>query len=209
MKKLFLGLLFLSFLIPSFSSADVWVNGYYRSNGTYVNGHYRSSPDSNPYNNYSYPGNTNPYTGNVAPGNSSTYLNNYYNSSSGSSYSPSYYSTTPTCPINSYSSGSSCKCVYGYVARGGSCVSGNSLCRNQLGIMSSYNSLNNSCECDAGYVIGGSGFCTYKSSTYTSNPTSVYSGSSPTESTCPAHSSESVSDSSKCTCDVGYQLDKK
>ena len=62
--------------------AQVRVRGYYRSNGTYVQPHYRSSPDGNPYNNYSYPGNTNPYTGKTATGNPSTYLNNYGNSTS-------------------------------------------------------------------------------------------------------------------------------
>jgi len=59
-------------------SAQVRVKGYYRKDGTYVQPHYRSSPDGNPYNNWSYPGNTNPYTGKVATGNASTYLNNYY-----------------------------------------------------------------------------------------------------------------------------------
>jgi len=29
-----------------------WVNGYYRSDGTYVRGHYRSSPDNYKWNNY-------------------------------------------------------------------------------------------------------------------------------------------------------------
>ena len=43
--------------------AQVYVNGYTRSNGTYVPGHYRSSPNSNQRDNYSTYGNTNPYTG--------------------------------------------------------------------------------------------------------------------------------------------------
>ena len=64
------------------SYAQVHVNGYYRKNGTYVQPHMRSSPDNNPYNNYSYPGNVNPYTGKTATGNESTYLNNYYNNKS-------------------------------------------------------------------------------------------------------------------------------
>lgn len=55
---------------------DVYVNGYYRKDGTYVQPHYRSAPDGNPYNNYSYPGNLNPYTGRVAPGSPDTYLRN-------------------------------------------------------------------------------------------------------------------------------------
>lgn len=36
------------------ASADVFVNGYYKSNGTYVGSHYRTSPDSSIFNNYSY-----------------------------------------------------------------------------------------------------------------------------------------------------------
>jgi hypothetical protein len=62
----------------------VWVNGYYREDGTYVQGHYRSSPDGNPYNNWSFPGNINPYTGRIASGNPETYLKNYYNYKTGS-----------------------------------------------------------------------------------------------------------------------------
>lgn len=45
------------------AQADVYVNGYYRNNGTYVQPHYRTSPDSSVYNNYSTQGNINPYTG--------------------------------------------------------------------------------------------------------------------------------------------------
>ena len=64
-KKLtFLAILATSiFGFAASSFADVWVNGYYRSSGTYVQPHYRSSPDSNPYNNWSSRGNYNPYTG--------------------------------------------------------------------------------------------------------------------------------------------------
>ena len=43
--------------------ADTYVNGYYRSNGTYVAPHYRSSPNNTVTDNWSYKGNTNPYTG--------------------------------------------------------------------------------------------------------------------------------------------------
>lgn len=142
----------------------VHVNGYYRSNGTYVNGYERTAPDSSPYNNYSYPGNYNPNTGSITGGNTSTYLNNYYNSSSYTSgYSaPSSYSSytaTPSCPLNSYSSGSSCKCNYGYVVSGSSCVSADSLCWDSAGYGSSYDSLSGNCKCKSGYVIGTSGKC--------------------------------------------------
>ena len=173
-KALTIALLAL-FLFSGIAHADVWVNGYYRSNGTYVNGYYRSSPDGNPYNNYSYPGNYNPYTGETAPGNPDTYLKNYYNSgssyggSSGSTYYPSLYTTpggynsnyysvptpipTPSCPLmSSYNSASgSCQCYSGYVANGSSCVSGLSYCWSHYGINSSYSYLNKNCECDYGY----------------------------------------------------------
>jgi hypothetical protein len=69
--------LFLALSISSVALADEYIRGYYRQDGTYVAPHYRSSPDSNPYNNFSYPGNTNPYTGKVAPGNPESYLQRY------------------------------------------------------------------------------------------------------------------------------------
>lgn len=47
----------------SVSLADVWVNSYYRSDGTFVQGHYRTAPNRYKYDNYSTWGNTNPYTG--------------------------------------------------------------------------------------------------------------------------------------------------
>ena len=68
----------------------VRVKGYYRKDGTYVRPHYRTAPDSNPYNNYSYPGNYNPNTGKITTGNPSTYLQRYYNRSN------STYKSTPT-----------------------------------------------------------------------------------------------------------------
>lgn len=164
MKKGLLGILILVIFLPLFTLADVWVNGYYRSNGTYVSGHYRSNPDGNPYNNWSYPGNTNPYTGVTATGDPATYLKNYYGSSSGfsgyslpSTYSSSYYTsyTSPSCPLMaSYDSISgTCKCMSGYVASGGSCVSGNSYCWNKYGYGSSYDSLDKTCSCDSGYIM--------------------------------------------------------
>jgi hypothetical protein len=67
-----------SVLLPALAAAQVYVSPYMRRDGTEVQGHYRSAPDSNPYNNYSYPGNTNPYTGRVAPGNPDTYLRDNY-----------------------------------------------------------------------------------------------------------------------------------
>ncbi len=194
-------------LIPSFSVHAGYVHGYTRSNGTYVQGYYRTTADGNPYNNYSFPGNYNPNTGKITGGSASTYLNNYYKSSS--TYSPSYspssvdtysYPTTPSCPLNSYANGTTCKCIYGYVSNGTSCVSGNSLCYTQTGIMSSYDVATNSCKCMSGYAIGVSGQCEYQSAySYTSSSSGL------SNSNCPAHSSQSVTDSNKCSCNAGYQ----
>ncbi len=50
-------------LFASAIFADEYVNGYYRSDGTYVQGYYRTSPNHYRYDNYSSEGNTNPYTG--------------------------------------------------------------------------------------------------------------------------------------------------
>lgn len=83
MKRFILSALFIFSVLLTF--AQVSVRGYTKKNGTYVAPYTRSSPDKNPYNNYSYPGNTNPYTGKVATGNPDTYLNNYYNRSTNSS----------------------------------------------------------------------------------------------------------------------------
>lgn len=91
-----LALIILS-LFVSVVYADVWVNGYYKKDGTYVKGHWRSDPDGNPYNNWSFPGNTNPYTGKVAPGNPETYLKNYYSNKSNVVPIP-----TPQIPTNEY-----------------------------------------------------------------------------------------------------------
>jgi len=42
---------------------DVYVQGYYRSNGTYVQPYHRSSPNSTTDDNYGTKGNINPFTG--------------------------------------------------------------------------------------------------------------------------------------------------
>ncbi len=57
MRQRFLSVVaLLSGLLLTFSSAvgQVRVKGYFRKDGSYVAPHYRSSPDGNPYNNYSY-----------------------------------------------------------------------------------------------------------------------------------------------------------
>ncbi len=87
MKKILITLF--SFILSVATFAQEHVKGYYKKNGTYVQPYVRSSPDGNPYNNYSYPGNTNPYTGKVATGNPDTYIYNYYNKSG--NYQSKYY----------------------------------------------------------------------------------------------------------------------
>lgn len=59
MKKYLLLLL----LVAGTASADQYVRGHIRQDGTYVAPHYRSTPDGSQYNNYSSKGNYNPYTG--------------------------------------------------------------------------------------------------------------------------------------------------
>ena len=87
--------------------AQQWVNPYVRSDGTPVQGYWRSTPDGNPYNNYSYPGNTNPFTGKVAPGNPDTYLRNYYNRGSGGGEGYGAYDSESDSGDGSEESGSS------------------------------------------------------------------------------------------------------
>lgn len=112
MRKNFMSICLMLLIVLVFSSgvyASEWVNGYYRSNGTYVQGYWRSSPDGNPYNNYSYPGNYNLYTGKMAKGNQQTYLNHYYNKPS------TTYGTYPKPRYGTYSSSYSIysKPIYG------------------------------------------------------------------------------------------------
>lgn len=52
----------LAMSVPA-SWADTFVNGYYRSDGTYVQPHYRSDRNDSYNDNWSVRGNTNPYTG--------------------------------------------------------------------------------------------------------------------------------------------------
>lgn len=82
MKSMILiGIMLVWVALSGVVSADVFVNGYTRSDGTYVQPHYRSNPDGNIYNNWSTKGNYNPYTG--KPGTINPY----------SGYNPTY---TPT-----------------------------------------------------------------------------------------------------------------
>lgn len=92
MKKVFL-FLFLCFSLFSFAQ-DVWVNGYYRSNGTYVEGHYRTPPNNTINDNYSTQGNINPYTGKhgTVPREPEIYIPSY----------PNHYETYNSIPSHLY-----------------------------------------------------------------------------------------------------------
>ncbi len=84
------------------AAKSVYVKGYYRKNGTYVRPHYRTAPDSNLYNNYSFPGNYNPNTGKTTTGDAQKYLDRYYKRSTtykAPTYKiPTYKSPTITPP---------------------------------------------------------------------------------------------------------------
>lgn len=91
MKRTFV-LFACAFLFGVSIYGQTWVNGYYKSDGTYVQGHYKSNSNGSVYDNYSTKGNTNPYTlqqGTKNPYNSSLYNSNSYDRNSGSSYNSS------------------------------------------------------------------------------------------------------------------------
>jgi len=52
-------------LPPVNYGSDVWVNGYFRKDGTYVHGYYRSAPNGNTLDIFSTSGSINPSTGKV------------------------------------------------------------------------------------------------------------------------------------------------
>lgn len=99
MKKILTLLLFLTFFVSSLVFTESveagYVNGYYRSNGTYVQPYYRSRPNAYTYDNYSYrsPSYSNGYG----------YNNSYSNKSYSSSwYSPSWYDSDYSYGYSSY-----------------------------------------------------------------------------------------------------------
>jgi hypothetical protein len=65
MKKLFMTLVLATLAQFAFGQRQVYVNGYYRSNGTYVQPHYRTSPNNTVFDNWSTYPNVNPFTGNI------------------------------------------------------------------------------------------------------------------------------------------------
>ena len=95
MKKLFFTLALAFVAQFSFGQTTVYVNGYYRNDGTYVQPHYRTSPNNTVNDNWSTYPNVNPYTGQTG----TKHYNTYYNSNSNynsnqynnSNYNNSYY----------------------------------------------------------------------------------------------------------------------
>lgn len=66
MKFMTRGLLALasaSLLVSGTASADKYVKGHVKKDGTYVQGHYKTDPNGTKNDNYSTKGNKNPYTG--------------------------------------------------------------------------------------------------------------------------------------------------
>ena len=103
MKKLFFTLALAFIAQFSFGQQTVYVNGYYRSNGTYVQPHYRTSPNNSVYDNWSTYPNVNPYTGQTG---TKHYNTNYYNTNStyntNSYYNSTYNNTYYTQPRQYY-----------------------------------------------------------------------------------------------------------
>lgn len=93
MKKLFFTL-FIAFTANfSFGQTTVYVNGYYRDNGTYVQPYYRTSPNNTVMDNWSTFPNVNPYTGEIG---SKHFDNNYIqkNTQNSNVYTPNPITTT-------------------------------------------------------------------------------------------------------------------
>lgn len=86
-------ILFVVCLLVSFCyGQDVWVEGYYRKNGTYVEGHYRTRPNNTNSDNFSTKYNVNPYTGKKGTIKSDGGTPHYYTKQNNSEYVNSDYS---------------------------------------------------------------------------------------------------------------------
>jgi len=62
MKSLLFVLAFIFTSVLSYAQSQTWVNGYYKSNGTYVQGHYRQTPNTTNHDNWSTTTQLNPHT---------------------------------------------------------------------------------------------------------------------------------------------------
>ncbi len=72
-------------------------------------------------------------------------------------YYMSSYNQPPTCPMNSYFDGTSrCVCIPGYALGSGLCRQEKYVCEHQIGLMSYFNNVSQSCQCAPGYQFNGS-----------------------------------------------------
>lgn len=62
MRSLLFVLAFVLTSVLSYAQNQIWVNGYYKSDGSYVQGHYRQTPNSTNHDNWSTTTQLNPYT---------------------------------------------------------------------------------------------------------------------------------------------------
>ena len=92
--KTTLALIAMIAVVPAYASE--YVDGYFKSDGTYVPPHFRSSPNSTKLDNYSTRGNANPYTGKEGTKNPYSYPSPSYGT--GSSGYPGYQGYKPYQP---------------------------------------------------------------------------------------------------------------
>jgi hypothetical protein len=100
----FLALGLAALMLSTTASAQVYVHGYTKKDGTYVAPHYRSSPNGTKLDNYSTKGNVNPYTGKV--GTKDPYGSSQNSNGAYGSYSNPYSSSSDQ------NSNSSTTCYY-------------------------------------------------------------------------------------------------
>ena len=119
---------------------------------------------------------------------------------------PTYYTNAQYGPCSEYGAmayedySGYCKCVSGYVFQdtpylGTQCVFADSVCKDEYGTMSRYNSLSNSCECRYGYVLGKDSI----------GRTQCISESESCQNQLGYNSSASLGGG--CECDYGYVID--
>lgn len=70
-------------ILASMAYGQTYVNGYFKSDGTYVQGHYKTTPNNTVWDNYSTVGNVNPYTSQVGTVQPTTF---YYSVPSATAY---------------------------------------------------------------------------------------------------------------------------
>jgi hypothetical protein len=190
------------------SAGDNWTANTY-GNTTYINGTNGTTGTINTYGGTSY-GDGNAFS--TCPANSTANSSgkcscNYgYSVNSGKTacvYTGTSYSapTTSSCPLNSYSNGTSCTCNYGYSVSGGSCVAITQVCQNKYG----YNSYGSgtSCYCSTGYQWN-STQTSCVATTYTA-PSSVTTPPSTGGGSCSSFGAGSEVHGSLCYCSTGYQ----